>query len=192
MSSDSVLQFDEETLVARAQRDRSGFAPLYERYLPVIYGYCRLRLESDEAAEDATTTIFVKALGALPRYQIRKPGGFRAWLYTIAHHVITDHHRERLRHPRERIEMAALPDDTADPSEQAITSMNRLALRNALTALPEEQRRIIEMRLAGLNDRETATALGRSHGAVRMSQLRAIQRSRRLLNPSANGGEPCL
>jgi RNA polymerase sigma-70 factor (ECF subfamily) len=183
---------DEEALISLAQRDRSAFAPLYERYLPLIYGYCRLRLETVEAAEDATAIIFTNALDALPRYRTRTSGGFRAWLFTIAHHAVTDFHRERSRRPVARIEAAmSVVDEASNPEEQALTTMDGLALRDALTALPEEQRRIVELRLAGLSDREIATALGRGHGAIRMSQLRAVRRLRALLNPSSDNEERC-
>jgi hypothetical protein len=60
---------DDDAIVVRAQADRRAFAPLYERYLPVVYGYCRLRLPTAEAAEDATALIFTNVLTALPRYR---------------------------------------------------------------------------------------------------------------------------
>jgi RNA polymerase sigma-70 factor (ECF subfamily) len=176
---------DETEIIARAQRDRQEFAPLYERYLPIVYGYCRLRLNTVEAAEDATAVIFTKALAALPGYRPGAAGGFRAWLFTIAHHAVTDVYREQSRRPVSRFEAAAdLVDRAPNPEEQAISTMDGIDLRRALTTLPDEQRRIVELRLAGLTDREIATALGRGHGAVRTSQMRAVRRLRAMLNPS--------
>ena len=60
---------DEPGLIAAAQRDRRAFAPLYARYARPIYRFCYRRLGSHEAAEDATSQTFVKALAALDRYQ---------------------------------------------------------------------------------------------------------------------------
>lgn len=83
---------DEDALVARAQGDRHAFAELYRQYVPAVYRYCLRRLGSVEAAEDATSQIFTQALVALPQY---RPGSFRAWLFTIAHHVVVDAVRRR-------------------------------------------------------------------------------------------------
>ena len=88
----SGITSDEE-LVALAQRDqREAFGVLYDRYLPRVYGYCYRLLEEREAAEDANTDVFMRALSALPTYHA---GSFRSWLFTIAHNVITDALRRR-------------------------------------------------------------------------------------------------
>jgi DNA-directed RNA polymerase specialized sigma24 family protein len=73
-------------LVAQALHDRAGFAPLYHRYLGPVYGYCRRRLDPQDA-EDATSHIFMQALGNIE--SCRGPS-FRAWLFTIAHNVVVD------------------------------------------------------------------------------------------------------
>src|SRR4051794_25731491 len=79
----------DSSLVAAAQRDRTAFAPLYQRYVDPIHRYCLRRLGSIEAAEDATAQIFTKALAALPAY--REQGiSFRSWLFTIAHNILVD------------------------------------------------------------------------------------------------------
>jgi len=87
---------DDAVLVARAQQDREAFAIFYDHYLDRIYRYCYRRLGSRETAEDATSAVFTKALTALGTYQAR-PGGFRAWIFTIAHNVVTDVYRDRAR-----------------------------------------------------------------------------------------------
>jgi DNA-directed RNA polymerase specialized sigma24 family protein len=99
---------DDAVLVAAAQVDPTAFAPLYARYLPPVYRYCYRRLGTSAAAEDATSEIFVKVLAALPRY---RAVSFRSWLFTIAHHVITDILRRR--RPLEPLEAADDPVDTA-------------------------------------------------------------------------------
>lgn len=71
-------------LVALAMADLRQFALLYTRYLDPVHRYCYRRLGSREAAEDATSAVFTKALAAFPRY---RDASFRAWLFTIAHHV---------------------------------------------------------------------------------------------------------
>jgi DNA-directed RNA polymerase specialized sigma24 family protein len=58
-----------------------------------------------------------------------------------------------------------------------------------LTRLPEGQRRVVELRLAGLTGPEVAAALGRSHDAVRSEQRRALAALRELLGITTENGE---
>src|SRR5215218_4502674 len=78
---------DEADLVAIAKRDRAAFASLYQRYVDPIYRYCDRCLGNRDAAEDATSLIFTKALAALATCRDDR---FRSWLFTIAHNVIVD------------------------------------------------------------------------------------------------------
>ncbi|MDF3038732.1 MAG: transcriptional regulator, LuxR family [Thermomicrobiales bacterium] len=65
----------------------------------------------------------------------------------------------------------------------------RRSVSEALALLPEEQRRIVELRLAGLTGPEVAAALGRSHDSVRTTQRRALARLRTLLGITPDA--PC-
>lgn len=172
----------EPDLVAQARSDREAFAALYDRYFDPVYRYCYHRLGSREAAEDATSQIFLQVLTALPRYQ--EVGTFRSWLFTIAHNVITN--RVRARRPNEPLETAS---EQADPGplaeELALAADEQRALAAGVATLPPDQRRAVELRLAGLTGPETARALGRSHAAVKMLQLRAVDRLRTHLGGSA-------
>jgi RNA polymerase sigma-70 factor (ECF subfamily) len=178
----------EVALVARAQADPAGFAPLYAGYLGPVYRYCFARLGTKEAAEDATSVVFAKALAALPRFDTDHPtGSFRTWLFTIAHRVVVDEFRGR--RPLESLDAAAtLPDADPTPEEYAVAADERRALWNHLAQLTPEQRRVVELRLAGLTDQEIAGVLGRSHGAIRMAQFRAIAQLRILLGVAVTPG----
>jgi RNA polymerase sigma-70 factor (ECF subfamily) len=168
---------DDAALVALAQSDRRAFAPLYERYFDAVYRYCYRALGTPEAAADATGLVFAKALAALPNY---RAGSFRSWLFSIAHNTIVDSHRAA--HPSLPLEAGANQIDPAPtPEESALTADSVQTLRRALASLSEDQRRIIELRLAGLSDHEIAAALERSLPAVKMVQVRAIARLRVLL-----------
>ena len=74
-------------IVMAAQRDLRAFAPLYEKYFDSVYGYCLRSLRDSEAAADAASQTFAKAMKALPKY---KAWSFRSWLFSIAHNVIVD------------------------------------------------------------------------------------------------------
>jgi RNA polymerase sigma-70 factor (ECF subfamily) len=161
---------DERALVARAQHDRQAFAPLYDHYVGPIYRYCAQRLGSREAAEDATSLVFIKALNALPAY---RGGAFGGWLFAIAHNVVMDSHRTATAsHGIHSLDtMTEIMDSAPSPEQEALAVTT---LRSLLATLPEEQRRVLELRLAGLRGAEIAAALGRSVAAIKTLQYRAM------------------
>jgi RNA polymerase sigma-70 factor, ECF subfamily len=176
---------DERALVVRARHDRQAFAMLYDRYVAPVYGYCYRRLGSVEAAEDATSLVFSRALAALPRY-VDDGRPFRSWLFTIAHHTVVDEFRARRLH-RSLDAADAMPDPQPLPEEQALANDESRRVRDLLAHLTPEQAHVLELRLAGLTDVEIAQVVGRSHGAVRAAQHRAVVRLRELLNVQMGG-----
>ena len=186
-TADAPLSENEldRAIVARAQHDPRAFAPLYDRYLDPIYRYCYRRLGNREAAEDATSAIFARALAALPSY---RDGSFRAWLFVIAHNIVIDTHRRR--RPEQPLAGAFEPvDRDPTPEEAALASDARQSLRDLLAVLPADQRRVLELRLAGLTGAEIAQVLNRSVAAVKMLQLRAMTRLRGELGVGASAKE---
>ncbi len=178
--------------IRAAQRDPDAAATIYATWFEPIYRYCHRRLGSPEAVEDATARIFERVLTALPDYRPdeNRPGAtFRSWLFAIAHNTIVDHHRrrrfhlslDRLLHPRDDRPPLHLRDPGRPPDDQAIGHDTDRAVREALATLPERQRRIVELRLAGLTGPEIATALDTTHQAVKSAQFRAYQTMRETL-----------
>jgi RNA polymerase sigma-70 factor (ECF subfamily) len=175
----------DEAIVARALHDRQAFGLLYDRYVDPVYRYCYGRLGSREEAEDATSLIFARALAALPTH---RGGSFRSWLFAIAHNVVLNARRDAPRHHQLAI-VVELADPGPRPDEMAEAAERRRSVSQALALLPEEQRRIVELRLAGLTGPEVAAALGRSHDSVRTTQRRALARLRTLLGITPDA--PC-
>ncbi|HET8521662.1 MAG TPA: sigma-70 family RNA polymerase sigma factor [Thermomicrobiales bacterium] len=163
--------------------DRAAlFAALYDEYVDSIYRYCRVRIDNPAEAEDAAALVFTKAFAA---FSPDDTSAIRSWLFTIAHNVVVDHYRahsaHRIAHPLENAHH--IVDPAMPPDELASLAEERHALRAALETLPPDQQRVIELRLAGLTGPEIAETLDRSHGAVKMLQLRAVNRLRELLAP---------
>lgn len=180
---------DDAEVIACAQSDPRAFAPLYTRYADPIYRYCYRRLGSRERAADATSQTFLQALAALPRY---RAGSFRAWLFAIAANVVADIHRMRpLASLEEEASVAAsLLDLSPTPEEQALAEEERRSVEALLARLTSDQRRIVELRLAGLTGTEITAVLGLSISAVRSSQFRAYARLRRLMTDAGKKGTP--
>jgi RNA polymerase sigma-70 factor (ECF subfamily) len=179
---------DEQSLAVAAKTDRAAFGVLYDRYVERVYGYCHRRLQTPEEAEDATSLVFTRALAALPRYRDDGPS-FAAWLFAIARNVVVDELRSRRGRDRgssRRDDEVAIGVDLAPgPEEQTLLGEEMRELRALLAQLPAEQAQLIELRLAGLTDKEIAFVLGRSHGAVRVAQHRAVRRLRTMLGIEA-------
>jgi RNA polymerase sigma-70 factor, ECF subfamily len=168
---------DDADLVAGAQADRQAFALLYRRYLDPVHQYCYRRLGSREAAEDASSLVFTKAFAALPTY---RAGSFRSWLFAIAYHVITDDLRAR-RVVAELDAAAEVPDREPTPEEVVMAAEAHSSVVRLLDHLAPGQRRVVELRLAGLTGREVAAVLGCSLPTVKIAQVRAYSRLRGLL-----------
>lgn len=172
-----VARDPDAALVARARGDPAAFAALYDRYATRIYRYCLVRMGNREAAEDATGQTFAAALAALPRY--REQGRFQSWLFAIAHNAVAD---ARGRQGRLVGELGRERPDTApSPEEAALAADEVRTLRALLGHLPADQRRAVELRLAGLSGAEVAEAMGRSRNAVKLLQFRAVARLRLLM-----------
>ncbi len=155
----------ERALVARAQEgDRDAFGELYRIHLPAVSRLVRFRLGCDD--EDATSEVFLRAWKGLHSYSDHGVP-FAAWLYGIARHVAIDEIRKRGRvEPREQV-----PDREVDPMTAEL-----LTLHDAIAGLPDEQRRVIELKyLVGLTNDEVATAMGTTPGAVNARQWRALK-----------------
>lgn len=168
----------DNALAARALHDPEAFTLLYRSYALDVYRYCYRRLQDRYTAEDATSQTFVNAYAGLRRLG-HKP--FRPWLFTIAHNVVVDVHRNR--RPHSSLDEAVIREDGGpSPEMVAIEHEQRDAMQQLLRRLSKRDREVVELRLAGLTGREIAQTLGCSGEAVRAAQYRAMRHLRELLN----------
>jgi RNA polymerase sigma-70 factor (ECF subfamily) len=159
---------DERQRIEAAQKDPSRFAELYEAHFERVYAYAVRRVRDRHEAEDVTAEVFQQALANLRRFEWRGVP-FAAWLFRIAANAIADRAR---RAARERGNPAPAPEP--EPPPERIEEHARLY--RLVRGLPSDQRRVIEMRFAEEKTiREIAAALGRSEGAVKQLQFRAVQ-----------------
>jgi RNA polymerase sigma-70 factor (ECF subfamily) len=174
------LPVSDADLVAAAQRDPAAFAQLWERYFDPVFRYCRYRLASFEDAEDAANDVFADAFAGIRGYR-EDAASFRSWLFAIAHNeIVTRHRRGRLRQflPFPDLLGHAAPGLTTE--EAALLGEEWARAVHLLGRLPEEQRRVLELRWSGLTGAEIAGVLGKRHDAVRKIQSRAEARLRTL------------
>lgn len=158
------------------------FLAWYREFADPIYRYCYRRLSSKEAAEDMTQLVFEKALKAFPRF--RRDSSPKTWLFTIAHNTLVDHYRTR--HPAKPLdEVRVLVDHAPSIEEVVLNREESRSLHELMEHLSEQERTLLELRLAGLNDREIAEVTGKSHGAVRTMQYRTVMRLRTMMGLDA-------
>jgi RNA polymerase sigma-70 factor (ECF subfamily) len=168
----------DEALVAGARRgDGSAWSALYRRYVSEIYGYALNNLGDSQDAEDVTSETFERVVDHLSAY--RGDASFRTWLYAIARNQLRDHFRRNGRHPTVDADPARLaaPEPAEDSGAAARPSWSRLGAE-VMTALPENYRRVLELRiLEERSVRETAAALGTTEGNVKVLHHRALRRA---------------
>lgn len=178
-TSDDPLVVD---LVRRAvSGDAVAFASLYDQFAPRVRRFLRYQLRDDDLAEELVQRTFVRIVEALPRYQ---PRGlpFGAWVFRIARNAMID--QIRTTHPT--VELDAALDraaDTGDPVMAVEQADVRAEVRRALDQLPTDQRDVLVWRFFGeLSPAETAAVMGRSNGAVRVLQHRALAALRGIMD----------
>ncbi len=165
--------------------DAEAFAALYERYVDRLYRYIYYRVGNRTEAEDLTEQVFLKAWEAIRRYEERGVP-FGAWLFRLAHNLVIDHYRTT--RPTQSLEATGGPTP-ADPDRLLSLRLELADLQQALARLPEEQQAVIILRfLEGLSHQEVARLLGKSEGAVRVIQHRALAALARLLGGVRNRG----
>lgn len=167
---------DNETkLVFRAiEGDGDAFGILYGHYQDAIYRYIFVRVGNTAEAEDLTEDVFVRAWEALPNYHPTQHP-FKSWLYRIAHNLIVDHYRKRKPVNLVDEELQSSPVMTSLPEEIVEVGQEAHILAMAIQQLTEEEQQVIVLRFVdGLSHQEVAEVIGKSEGASRVIQHRAL------------------
>lgn len=161
---------DERLLIEAAKRDPSRFAELYERHFERVYAFVVRRVRDRSEAEDVTSEVFHKALHNVRKFEWRGTP-FIAWLYRIAANEIIDRAKRASREA----------PMTKEPSADEIEDVERRALVFRLVdQLPEPQRSVIVKRFAEERSiADIAREMGRSEGAIKQLQFRALETLRR-------------
>jgi RNA polymerase sigma-70 factor, ECF subfamily len=163
----------ERLLVEAAQRDPAKFGALYDIHFERIYAFVARRVRDRDKVEDLTSEVFQKALANLKSYEWRG-APFAAWLFRIAANAISDQFKRAAREP----DSADDPPETSKEPEQEVVEA-RARLFRLVERLPAEQRRVVFERFVEQRSiREIAQQLGKSEGAVKQLQFRALEKLR--------------
>lgn len=171
----------EKELLSRVRRlQKAALAETYDRYSDAIYRYAHRHLGDVDRAEECVAETFSRFLNALHR-----GGGprrhLRAYLYRTAHNWITDSYRR----PEPIVpwmDTETIPSQEIGPSRETLQREEQEAVRAALAHLTPDQRQVIALKfLEGWKNDEVARALGKTTGAVKSLQHRALSALRREL-----------
>lgn len=174
-------------LITLAQTgSKAAFAELYSRHVGPVLAFVRSRVRSFHLAEDLTAETFLKALRCIDSVTYEGTG-VRAWLITIAKHLVLDH----VKSSRYKLEMTTheMPDmgDSRDTPEQlAIRADTVSRLLRHVGELPQDQHHCIELRfLREMPRADVAVEMTRSDLAVRALQHRAIKKLAEMMEVAA-------
>lgn len=166
---------DDASLVRQFQNgSREAFEKLYERYRSSVYSYVYYRVSEVTTAEDITSEVFIKALKRLDRYVYQqKP--LAPWLFTIARNLIIDHYRKAGRQQQFPLDESMEAGKQNGVAQVVEKKMTEAGLMNALPTLTEDQQQVILLKfLEGRSNAEVAAMLGKTEGAIKSIQHRAL------------------
>ena len=162
----------ERLLIEAAQKDPKRFADLYEANFERIYAFIVRRVQDRHEAEDLTSEVFQHALANLSKFEWRGVP-FAVWLYRIASNAMADRWRKVSKQRHDTVSEEDLDQSNWQEIER------RAALFQLVDSLPEDQRSIIVKRFVEQKSiRDIALEFGRSEGAIKQLQFRALENLR--------------
>jgi RNA polymerase sigma-70 factor (ECF subfamily) len=171
---------DDSELIARAAKgDRDAFGALYERYVIKVFRHVYYLTNDTHAAEDLTAQTFLNALEAIHRYEMRGVP-FLAWLLRIGYNLSVNQTKVRKNGTAPLPEVVEAKGTLYSPEAACEAKADGERVWEGVRRLRGDQRQVIVMRFVdGLGYPDIAKVLGKSIGAVRVIQYRALCALRR-------------
>lgn len=190
MSPNSDAQAERLLVDAAKAGDQVALSELYQTYFPRLYRYILARTGNTYDAEDLTEEVFMRVLEAIKRFQHRN-APFSAWLFRIAHNAVISQRRKETARGRSSQLNDGMPVDSAGPEELVERRVVLTEVMQAAKNLPDAQRQVISLRFAaGLTVAETARAMGKGEGNVKVIQHKAIAKLREMMGQPKKRPKP--
>jgi RNA polymerase sigma-70 factor, ECF subfamily len=156
------------------------FSRLYETHRRAVHSYFVARSGDTWAAADLMQEVFVRAWRRLPEVGVLPTDEQRAWLFTVARNLSIDTHRRSVSRPTVPwLEGQEGPVEDTAGADPAVTAERLDVVGAGIRALPEAQRVVLTLTVAGgLTSEQAAHALGVPAGTVRYR----LSMARRALN----------
>jgi RNA polymerase sigma-70 factor, ECF subfamily len=165
---------DELILLNRARAlDQEALAQIHDTYYTAMYRYIAFRVGDHQTAEDLTSEVFMRLLGAL-RNRNAPQNTLRGWLYGVAARVVKEHYRQGSRARHVWLD-ETIPSPQSAPDMAVEAALAHEQLQAAMTELTEEQQNVIALRFGyEMPIQDVAETLGKTEGSVKMLQARAL------------------
>src|SRR5436309_11372968 len=162
-------------LAARGQQgDRDALEELYLIHFDRIYSYLHMSVGNRQDAEDLTTQTFLKMLESIGKFRFRA-APFSAWLFRIAHNLAMDHFRAARRWQPEEDVPEPPGQEELSAEDEAMQSIGRTSMLELIEGLSPEQQQVLTLKFVfNFGNAEVATILGKTEGAVKSLQHRAL------------------
>lgn len=174
-----------------ARGDESAFASFYDETTTLVYSLAIRLLGNVEDAEEVTLDVYNQVWRIAKSFTTER-GSVTAWLMTLARTRSLDRLRARASRQRnvEPIpEQFDPPANTSTPEEESVSSQQRRIMAGAMSQLPAEQRRALELAyFQGLSHSELAEVLGEPLGTVKTRIRLGMMKLRELLAVATGTG----
>jgi RNA polymerase sigma-70 factor (ECF subfamily) len=186
VADEATTTADARRLVERAQQgDRRALEELYLMHFDRIYSYLQMSVGNRHDAEDLTNQTFVKMLESIDRFQWRKVP-ISAWLFRIAHNLAIDHFRSRRRWQPEAEPPEPPGAEARSAEEEALHAIGRQSMLEMIDDLSLDQQQVLTLKFVfNFSNAEVATILGKTEGAIKSLQHRALGSLQRRLAKTA-------
>jgi len=163
-----------------------AFERLYRDLAGQVTGY--LRVQGAAEPDDLASEVFIGVFSGLPQFT-GDESGFRSWVFTIAHRRLVDERRRLARRPAVVPEDDLTPLTGGDAETDAVNALGEQWVRRVCRDLPADQGAVLLLRVLGdLTLEQVAEVLGKSPGAVKQLQRRALTGLREKIT---SGAYPC-
>jgi len=165
---------EQDLAAALRAHDQEAWRQLFQEHYQRVYRYAYVRTGNSADADDVAANVFVEAVKGIANFEYRG-APITSWLFRIAHNETVDALKRRARTAAASLEHPEAAA-AADARDAIASSDDWRDLGAALGKLKQEHREVLTLRLVeGCSVRQVARMLGKSEGAVKVMQMRALQ-----------------
>jgi RNA polymerase sigma-70 factor (ECF subfamily) len=179
----------EQDLRRRAEAlEPAALSEIYDRYASKLYSYVYHRTGNGAVAEDLTSDVFVRMLEAVQQDRAWKTS-LQGWLYRIAHNLVVDHFRRSSKRDGVELDERWMAPESDSATFEGLFNSNQLQL--GMRFLTDEQQQVVILKFVeGLSNAEVAEILGKTEGAIKALQHRALTALRRVVGTERHAELP--
>jgi RNA polymerase sigma-70 factor (ECF subfamily) len=173
---------------AQAEQD---LALLYNTYAPGMLAFVRMRIPSQEDAEDLVVEVFLAALENA-KFAALSQNAKQSWLWRVARNKVIDAYRRAKTRQSVNLDHVAdglFEDELSGPEYSALRQEDYMDLYAHLQSLPALQQEILRLRFGhNLSCGEIASMLGKQENVVRVTLSRSLNLLRQIYRQRAGAG----